>query len=121
MLFNNDIELDCLAAIKLNKGKYLIPEANNTVIIKPDLDDKKLSILNQNSEGLGTKIIRLLKKWNVIHKKPFKSYQLESLVYKIFEDKNIYDLDRGLKKFFSNGIHFLKKGGQIYYEIDNHL
>jgi hypothetical protein len=119
-IFNNDIELDCLAAIKLGKGKYIIPEGNNTIIINPDLDENKLNQLNQKNDGNGTKIIRLLKKWNSLEKKPFKSYQLEAMIYEIFKNRKINALDKGLKTFYHFGIGFLEQDKQLYDKVDNH-
>ena len=119
-IFNNDIELDCLAAIKLKKGFYKIPEKQKIITINPDMDEKKLSDLNQRNEGRGTKLIRLLKKWNAINNKPFKSYQLEAMTYEIYDDKHIKALDKGMKTFFLFGVDFLKKGKQIYDNVENH-
>ncbi len=119
-IFNNDIELDCLAAINLEKGYYKIPENQKIIIINPELDEKKLSDLNQRNDGRATKLIRLLKKWNAINKKPFKSYQLEAMTYKIFGNRHINALDKGMKNFFLLGIDFLKKGMQIYDSVDKH-
>ena len=119
-IFNDDIELDCLAAIDLGDGYYKIPEGERIIIINPDLDEEKLTHLNCRNNGKGTKIIRLLKKWNSINSKPFKSYQLEAMVYSIFDNQKIQALDKGLKTFFYNGIEFLRQGYQIYDDIDNH-
>ncbi len=65
-IFKNDVELDCLAAIKLKNGFYKIPEYNKTIKINPEYDEAKLKNLNQKNDGMGTKLIRLLKKWNSI-------------------------------------------------------
>jgi len=119
-IFNKDVELDCLAAIDLGDGIYLIPEGSQIIKIKPSLDEKKLKELNRNTSGLGTKIIRLLKLWNALRKKPFKSYQLESLAFKIFKSKQLNKLDKCLITYFRNCITFLKNGNKIYDEIDNH-
>lgn len=119
-IFNNDVELDCLAAIKLKNGFYKIPEKQSSIIINPDFDEDKLKDLNRTNSGRATKLIRLLKKWNSINNKPFKSYQIEAMTLKIFEDKNINNLDKGLKTFFLFGIDFIKNGKQIYDDVDNH-
>ncbi|MHA1843120.1 MAG: hypothetical protein ACTSWE_02475 [Promethearchaeota archaeon] len=119
-LFNNDIELDLIPAIELNRGFLRIPEGGNTIVINPELDEEKLNDLNKKNNGLGTKLIKLLKKWNYINGKCFKSYQLEALAYYIFEGRKISSLDKGLKTFFGYGINLIDNGYELYDEIDNH-
>lgn len=120
-IFNSDIELDCIGAIRLNdKNEYKIPEGKDVIIINPELNEEKLKELNRRNPGMGTKLIRLLKKWNALHNKPFKSYQIEALTFKIFKDKKIKGLDKGLKTFFTFGINFLQNGKEIFDDLDKH-
>ncbi|MHA1251352.1 MAG: hypothetical protein ACTSRP_15285 [Candidatus Helarchaeota archaeon] len=121
-IINDDVEIDCLPAIELKNGYFKIPEGNdNLITIYPSIDEKMLKKVNKNNSGMGTKLILLLKKWNYINNKPFKSYQVESLVFHIFNNKKIISLDKGLKTFFNDCITFLENGDQILDDNDNHL
>ncbi|MGQ4876399.1 MAG: hypothetical protein ACP6IY_20235 [Promethearchaeia archaeon] len=120
-IINDDVEIDCLPTIELKNSYFKIPEGNDKLItINPSIDEKMLIRINKNNSGMGTKLIRLLKKWNFINNKPFKSYQLERLFFQIFKNKKIISLDKGLKTFFNDCITFLKNGGQIFDKVDNH-
>jgi tRNA nucleotidyltransferase (CCA-adding enzyme) len=114
-IFNNDVELDCLPAIKLNDIDYLIPEGNRTIKMSPKTDEIKLEELNKKTKGNGTKIIRLLKKWNSIYGKPFKSYQIEVLIYDFFKNKYFPKLNRYIEIFFNRTADILKRN---YYRFN---
>jgi hypothetical protein len=115
-IYNDDVELDCLIAVDVpyNQHCYYIPEGPNVKIARPAVDEEIIRIFNRNTYGIGTKIIRLMKLWNYIHYKPLKSFQIELLTSKVFEDKSINSLSKGIVTAFNYGIQILRDNVLLY-------
>ncbi len=115
MGFQRNLEVDCLLTVVNNAhlNQYYIPYGNLLQFVEPARNEDRLEELNNRNNGKGSKLIRLLKVWNYCADKPFKSYQLERLVYQVFSDIKIHKLRSGLTTFFNQGIHLLRQGGQL--------
>ena len=82
-------------------------------LVNPKLDMKALSKLNKLREGNATKLILLLKYWNIYWDKPLKSYLIERLVEYIFSISNINGWDKGVKTFFYQSVQIFEKNIMI--------
>lgn len=118
IIIDNSIEVDFLPSIKKNNGIYLIPEGYHKIIqSKPKDFEDELQRINYNTDGMSIKIIKLLKLWNYLNKKLFRSYQIERLVAEIFKKSSVIKLTFGIINFFKEVKKILKENYVIYDEI----
>ncbi|MBN1803501.1 MAG: hypothetical protein JW891_18470 [Candidatus Lokiarchaeota archaeon] len=95
-------DFDCIPAIKYNNDVLRVPNGMNDLkFVNPNLDLRALSAINKLRNGKATKLILLLKYWNIHWGKPLKSYVIERLVEQIFLKSKINDWKNGLKTFFN--------------------
>lgn len=104
------IKLDCLAAIEIpeHPHSYYIPNADKVDISKPKLIEDRVCVFNKHTNGMGNKLIRLLKLWNYTHGNNFKSFQLELLCCYIFRVKTFDSLRAGIDTFMSEGLRIIQ-------------
>lgn len=101
--------IDCIPAIAYQDNQLVVPNGMNyTKLVDPNLEVEALSELNTIHDGKATKLILLLKYWNIQWKKPLKSYVIERLVDHIFIDRGINAWEKGVKTFFSNAVNILR-------------
>ncbi|WP_371804800.1 hypothetical protein [Candidatus Lokiarchaeum ossiferum] len=110
----DNIKIDFLAAVEIpNKpNTYYIPNGDKIEESSPILIQEKVQNFNKQTNGMGTKLIRLLKLWNYTHGKHLKSYQLELLCCFIFIDRNkakkFDSLKRGIEIFMDKGFNYIQ-------------
>lgn len=106
----DDIKIDCLAAVEIpeHPHTYYIPNSKQIEVSKPVEIEDRIQFLNKQSNGMGTKLIRLLKLWNYTHGKNLKSYQLELLCCYIFREKSFDSLQSGIVKFMRKGLEIIQ-------------
>lgn len=119
IIFDN-LKLDCLAAIEISghPNTYYIPNGENIEKSNPEIIQTRLQEFNKITNGMGTKLIRLLKLWNFTHGKKIKSFQLELLCYYIFVERNkaskFDSLMRGIEIFMDNGLYYIQSKETVY-------
>ncbi len=127
----DSIKIDCLAAIEIpdQPNTYNIPNGNKVEVSKPEIIKNKIQNLNKHTDGMGTKLIRLLKLWNFTHGKNLKSFQLELLCCYIFIERNkarkFDSLKKGIEIFMDKSLYYMQVKetsfvkGMLDSQIDN--
>ncbi|MFX1575285.1 MAG: hypothetical protein ACFFB0_21325 [Promethearchaeota archaeon] len=107
------ILLDCIPAL-LNNDNLMTPNGMDSIkLVNPNMEIELLKELNDMHHGNATKLILLLKYWNIYHNKPLKPYVIERFVENIFTTRNINTWANAVKTFFSNSVHILREGIHI--------
>lgn len=112
-IFLDGIKLDCVAAVEIpdQPHTYFIPNGNQIDkgrqidTANPKLIEDRVQTLNKRTDGMGKKLIRLLKLWNYTHGKHLKSFQLELMVCWIFRNKGFDSLQKGIQTFIRKGLN----------------
>jgi hypothetical protein len=97
---NNDVELDCVMARRINDTTYEIPEGDSFIRTTPDKADHQLENANRKYDGHVTKLIRLLKYWKYLQCPFLKSFLIEKLTIQLFNSVRVPNHSEGFRLFF---------------------
>lgn len=100
--------VDCIPAFIYNDNYLLVPQGMNSIkIVNPNLEALALSELNSIHNGNATKLILLLKYWNINWDKPLKSYVIERMGDIIFRASKINGWVKAVKTFFNQSLNII--------------
>lgn len=103
-LFHLDIDVVPAIQDKLDARRIRIPDssARQWIISSPQLHSEKATVVNKLQNGKFKPLVKLLKHWNgnLPDTAKFKSFAIETLAVRIFENLAFESLQKGLQLFF---------------------
>jgi len=119
---SKNIKLDLVPAIDLHEdGNLLIPNTiKNVVKVNPTKEENALKKLNNRTDGKGTKMIRLVKAWNIHWQGKIVSYILERLIMQVFKNRQIENWDKTLRTFFNESFRLIKERASMPDKVYSH-
>ncbi|MGB4758482.1 MAG: hypothetical protein WBP26_00315 [Candidatus Saccharimonadales bacterium] len=123
LIYDDNFSIDMVPGVANNDGTYNIFDSRELKPVKTD-PLKHVSIisgLNSKNSDLFIPLIKLVKRWKQENaSEVLKSFHLEMLAVKIFENAEISDLTSALKKFFNEAHQLTSAHATINDPVGGH-